>query len=72
MNLAELARIARAMVVKNKGILAADESTSTIKKRFDAIKLESTEEHRRTSGLERTHSGLSTQETSMWKSIMPV
>ncbi|MBV8806211.1 MAG: fructose-bisphosphate aldolase class I, partial [Sinobacteraceae bacterium] len=48
MNLGELARIARAMVVKNKGILAADESTSTIKKRFDAIKLESTEEHRRT------------------------
>src|SRR5579859_3596373 len=47
MNLAELARIAKAMVVKNKGILAADESTSTIKKRFDSIKLESTEEHRR-------------------------
>jgi fructose-bisphosphate aldolase class I len=35
------------MVAKNKGILAADESTSTIKKRFDTIKLESTEEHRR-------------------------
>jgi fructose-bisphosphate aldolase, class I len=34
-------------VVKNKGILAADESSSTIKKRFDSIKLESTEEHRR-------------------------
>jgi fructose-bisphosphate aldolase, class I len=48
MNLGELARIAKAMVVKNKGILAADESTSTIKKRFDSIKLESTEEHRRT------------------------
>lgn len=47
MNRAELARIAGAMVVKNKGILAADESTSTIKKRFDSIKLESTEEHRR-------------------------
>jgi len=47
MNLGELARIARAMVVKNKGILAADESTSTIKKRFDSIKLDSTEEHRR-------------------------
>ena len=39
--------MARAMVVKNKGILAADESTSTITKRFDGIKLESTEEHRR-------------------------
>lgn len=48
MNPGELARIARAMVVKNKGILAADESTSTIKKRFDTIKLESSEEHRRT------------------------
>jgi fructose-bisphosphate aldolase, class I len=47
MNPGELARIARGMVVKNKGILAADESTSTIKKRFDSIKLESTEEHRR-------------------------
>ncbi len=47
MNRGELARIASAMVVKNKGILAADESTSTIKKRFDSIKLESTEEHRR-------------------------
>ena len=48
MNRNELARIARAMVAKDKGILAADESTSTIKKRFDSIKLESTEEHRRT------------------------
>jgi len=47
MNRTELARIAHAMVAKNKGILAADESTSTIKKRFDVIKLESTEEHRR-------------------------
>jgi fructose-bisphosphate aldolase class I len=48
MNPTELARIAKAMVAKNKGILAADESTGTIKKRFDSIKLESTEEHRRT------------------------
>jgi len=47
MNRTELARIANAMVAKNKGILAADESTGTIKKRFDAIKLDSTEEHRR-------------------------
>jgi fructose-bisphosphate aldolase, class I len=47
MNRTELARIANAMVAKNKGILAADESTGTIKRRFDAIKLESTEEHRR-------------------------
>jgi fructose-bisphosphate aldolase, class I len=48
MNRSELERIARAMVAKHKGILAADESTGTIKKRFDSIKLESTEEHRRT------------------------
>jgi fructose-bisphosphate aldolase class I len=47
MDRVELARIARAMMVKNKGILAADESTSTITKRFAGIKLESTEEHRR-------------------------
>ena len=47
MNRSELERVARAMVVKGKGILAADESTSTIKRRFDSIKLDSTEEHRR-------------------------
>jgi fructose-bisphosphate aldolase class I len=48
MNLSELNRVACAMVTKGKGILAADESSGTIKKRFDGIKLESTEEHRRT------------------------
>jgi fructose-bisphosphate aldolase class I len=47
MNRNELARTAQAMVAKGKGILAADESGGTIKKRFDAIRLESTEEHRR-------------------------
>ena len=47
MNIGELNATARAMVAKNRGILAADESTSTIKKRFDTIKLESTEENRR-------------------------
>jgi fructose-bisphosphate aldolase, class I len=47
MNTVELAATARALVAKNRGILAADESTSTIKKRFDSIKLESTEENRR-------------------------
>ncbi|HEY6483716.1 MAG TPA: class I fructose-bisphosphate aldolase [Steroidobacteraceae bacterium] len=47
MNRAELARIANAMVAKGRGILAADESSGTIKKRFDGIGLESTEEHRR-------------------------
>lgn len=48
MNKADLERVARAMVVKDRGILAADESSGTIKKRFDGIKLESTEEARRT------------------------
>ena len=48
MNASELARVASAMVAKGKGILAADESGGTIKKRFDSIKLDSTEEHRRT------------------------
>jgi fructose-bisphosphate aldolase class I len=38
---------ARALVASGKGILAADESTGTIKKRFDAIGVESTEENRR-------------------------
>jgi fructose-bisphosphate aldolase, class I len=47
MNIGDLNAIARGMVAKNRGILAADESTSTIKKRFDTIKLESTEENRR-------------------------
>jgi fructose-bisphosphate aldolase class I len=47
MNRSELARTAQALVATGKGILAADESGGTIRKRFDAIKLESTEEHRR-------------------------
>jgi fructose-bisphosphate aldolase, class I len=47
MNPSELTRVASAMVVRGKGILAADESTGTITKRFASIKLESTEEHRR-------------------------
>ena len=46
MNHVELERIARGMVAPGKGILAADESTGTIKKRFDAIQLESTEANR--------------------------
>jgi fructose-bisphosphate aldolase class I len=43
----ELNVIARSIVEDDKGILAADESTGTIKKRFDAIAVESTEESRR-------------------------
>jgi fructose-bisphosphate aldolase class I len=43
----DLHETARALVAEGKGILAADESTSTIKKRFDSISLESTEDNRR-------------------------
>ena len=44
----DIAQTASALVAPAKGILAADESTSTIKKRFDAIGVESTEPNRRT------------------------
>ena len=47
MNLADLNKVALAMVAPGKGILAADESSGTIKKRFDAINVVSTEESRR-------------------------
>jgi fructose-bisphosphate aldolase, class I len=47
MGKAELARIAQAMVAPGRGILAADESTNTIKRRFDAIGVESTPDTRR-------------------------
>ena len=62
----ELYDTARAIVAENKGILAADESTGTIKKRFDAIGVDSTEESRRsyrnllftTAGLEESIGGV--------------
>jgi len=62
----ELAKTARALVVPGKGILAADESFPTIKRRFEAIKVESTEETRRayrellftTNGIEEFISGV--------------
>src|SRR5215218_4310512 len=47
MNLDQLNKTADAMVRPGKGILAADESSSTIKKRFNAIGVESTEDNRR-------------------------
>ena len=47
MNLAALNEIAEKMVAPGKGILAADESTGTIKKRFDAISVDCTEDNRR-------------------------
>jgi fructose-bisphosphate aldolase class I len=64
--MSELEQTAKALVAEGKGILAADESDSTIKKRFDSIGVESTEENRRayremlftTSGVEEYISGV--------------
>ena len=47
MNFDELKSVANGLVSKGKGILAADESSGTIKKRFDSINVESKEENRR-------------------------
>jgi len=46
-NLDDLIKTAHEMVAPEKGILAADESSGTIKRRFDAIGVESTEDNRR-------------------------
>ena len=66
MNLDNLKATAKQMVAPGKGIIAADESTSTCKKRFDAVGIECTEENRRlyrttlfeTPGLEQYISGI--------------
>jgi len=66
MNLNELSSIANKIVADHRGILAADESTSTIEKRFKSIGVENTEEHRRayremlfaTPGVEKFISGV--------------
>jgi fructose-bisphosphate aldolase class I len=47
MSIDQLAETAQAMVAAGKGIIAIDESTTTIKKRFDAVGIECTEENRR-------------------------
>ena len=47
MDIQQLATTAQQLVAPGKGILAADESSPTIKKRFDSIEVESTEENRR-------------------------
>ena len=47
MNIEELKSVANAIVARQKGVLAADESNPTIKKRFEPIQTESTEENRR-------------------------
>lgn len=66
MNINELKTVAQSIVAKQKGVLAADESNPTLKKRFDAIKVESSEEIRRryreilftTQGIERNVGGV--------------
>ena len=66
MNIEELESVATAIVAGQKGVLAADESSPTIKKRFDTIQVESTEENRRcyreilftTDGIERHIGGV--------------
>src|SRR5690606_9036794 len=47
MSIDQLAETAQAMVAAGKGIIAIDESTNTIKKRFEAVGVENTEENRR-------------------------
>jgi fructose-bisphosphate aldolase class I len=47
LDLSELNRVANALVAPGKGILAADESAGTVKKRFEVIGVESTEDNRR-------------------------
>ncbi len=47
MSIEDLESIAQAMVAPGKGIIAIDESNSTIKKRFDAVGVADSEEHRR-------------------------
>jgi fructose-bisphosphate aldolase class I len=47
MSIEQLEDIAQAMVAPGKGIIAIDESTNTIKKRFEGVGVENTEEHRR-------------------------
>ena len=42
-----MSETAKAMVAKGKGLLAADESAGTCKKRFDSVKVECNEENRR-------------------------
>jgi fructose-bisphosphate aldolase, class I len=66
MNIDELESVASAIVARQKGVLAADESGPTIKKRFASINVESTEENRRryrellftSNGIERTIGGV--------------
>jgi fructose-bisphosphate aldolase, class I len=76
MNLADLNKVAQAMVAPGKGLLAADESSGTIKKRFDAIDVVSTEETRRdyremlfrsTEAMTRCISGVILYDETIWQ-----
>ena len=66
MNKDKLMYVSQAIVSEQKGLLAADESNPTIKKRFDSIKIDCTEENRRryreilftTEGIERYIGGV--------------
>ncbi len=75
MNVNTLHDTALGMVAKGRGILAADESTATIGKRFDGIKVENTEENRRayrdllfsTGGMEQYTSGVIFYEETLFQ-----
>ncbi|MDL2354588.1 MAG: fructose-bisphosphate aldolase class I [Pseudomonadota bacterium] len=73
MNIDELQLVARSLVAGQKGILAADESAPTIKQRFDAVRVDSTEESRRryrellftTQGIEASIGGVILQDETL-------
>jgi len=75
MDINKLSAIAKRLVSKNKGVLAADESSPTIKKRFDSICIESTENNTRdyrellfsTSGIEDYISGIILYEETLFQ-----
>ena len=75
MDINKLSAIAKRLVSKNKGVLAADESSPTIKKKFDSIGIESTENNRRdyrellfsTSGIEDYISGIILYEETLFQ-----
>src|SRR3990167_5061288 len=77
---AELIKTVQKIAEKGKGILAADESSSTIKKRFDYINLASTEENRRayrdllltTPGIGNYISGVIFYEETLYQKIADV
>ena len=77
MDINKLSAIAKRLISKNKGVLAADESSPTIKKKFDSIGIESTENNRRdyrellfsTSGIEDYISGIILYEETLFQLV---